>query len=93
MVGFISGLSRLRLCVLNWNLPEAPFEVVLKVGRLALPLAALDLAGSLHAGPMDGHLAEEQAQAFGPRLQPPRRQVEGHRQGLTGQDGRQHHRL
>ena len=74
-------------------LPKVAFEVVLKVCRLALPLAAADVSGTLHAGPVDGDLAEEQAQAFGPGLEPPGRQVEGHGQGLAGQDGWQHHRL
>lgn len=40
---------------------------------------------------MDGNLAEEQAQTFGPSLQPPRCQMERDGQGLTRQDGRQHH--
>lgn len=73
--------------------PEVALVVVVEVRRLTLPLAAADLTRPLHAGPVDGNLAEEQAQAFGPGLQPPGRQVEGHRHGLARQDGRQHHRL
>lgn len=72
-------------------LPEAALEAVVKVCRLTLPLAAADVSGPLHTGPVDGNLTEEQAQVFGPSLQPPGRQVEWDRQGLVRKDRRQHH--
>ena len=74
-------------------LPEAAFEVVLKVCRMAFSLAAVDFSGPLHTGPVDGHLTEEEAQAFGPGLQPPGGQVQGHCQGLAWKDGGQHYRF
>lgn len=44
----------------DWqHVPEVTLEVVIKVGGLTLPLTAADLAGPLHAGPVDGNLTEE----------------------------------
>lgn len=56
------------------TVPEVALEVV-EVGGVTLPLAAVHLPRLLHAGPVDGGLAEEQAQVFGPRLQAPGGQV------------------
>lgn len=38
---------------------------------MTLPLAAAEFSRALHVCPVDGDLAEEQAETFGPSLQPP----------------------
>lgn len=88
----MTSIYKMKIFHFKRNIPEVAPEVI-KVCGVTLPLAAVHLPRLLHAGPVDGGLAEEEAQVFGPRLQAPRRQVQRHGQSLVREDGGQHHRL